>query len=563
MDRGLSRRTLMLGGAAAGAAASGLLPACDRDAPRGPVITRFVGQDPARGHQLHDGALRRRPVDARAQTGIAIVGAGVAGLSAAWRLERAGFHDFRVLELEDEVGGTARGGRLPRSPHPLGAHYLPRPEPRFVALERLLEDLGVIIGRDQSGRAEYAPSTIVAASVERHMIDRIWYEGISPEHGATPAERAESERWYAHLRQLDREGPDGRRHFTLPSWRASAAMRNLDAISMRDYLAHMGVKSWRLRWEIDYACRDDYGCALAQTSAYAGLHHFLARGYDEDDPRPLLAWPDGNAELTRRIAARLGHLPGTPDQKDSRVRTGAAVLSVEPERGVLRVHHRASDRVVELSARAILWAAPRFILPHVLERGRDPLEGARGLLSYAPWLVASVELRERPGGVGTPLAWDNVPVEHDNLGYVVATHGEDRSVTDPGAVITYYEPLTADTPAALRARRAELLAGDLSYWSDHVVRQLARMHPGIERQVTRVNVTRWGHAMIRPTPGLLFGDALARARAPIGRLRACATDVTGLPLFEQAFYSGLEAAEQVLASASLGFGRVVTSMIPT
>jgi hypothetical protein len=53
--------------------------------------------------------------------------------------------------------------------------------------------------------------------------------------------------------------------------------------------------------------------------------------------------------------------------------------------------------------------------------------------------------------------------------------------------------------------------------------------------------------MIRPVPGLLFGGALERARAPIGCVRACATDVGGLPLFEEAFYAALEAADWALA----------------
>jgi hypothetical protein len=45
----------------------------------------------------------------------------------------------------------------------------------------------------------------------------------------------------------------------------------------------------------------------------------------------------------------------------------------------------------------------------------------------------------------------------------------------------------------------------------------------------------------------LFGGALERARAPIGCVRACATDVGGLPLFEEAFYAALEAADWALA----------------
>ena len=42
------------------------------------------------------------------------------------------------------------------------------------------------------------------------------------------------------------------------------------------YVDGLGLTSWRLRWTLDYACRDDYGCTLAQCSAFAALH-LLAR----------------------------------------------------------------------------------------------------------------------------------------------------------------------------------------------------------------------------------------------------------------------------------------------
>src|SRR5688572_20559958 len=41
------------------------------------------------------------------RVGVAIVGGGASGLSAAWRLERLGYHDYRLLELEARAGGTA------------------------------------------------------------------------------------------------------------------------------------------------------------------------------------------------------------------------------------------------------------------------------------------------------------------------------------------------------------------------------------------------------------------------------------------------------------------------
>jgi hypothetical protein len=141
-----------------------------------------------------------------------------------------------------------------------------------------------------------------------------------------------------------------------------------------------------------------------------------------------------------------------------------------------------------------------------------------------------------------------VGTDTDDLGYVVANHLEPRTeAVRPGAVITFYRPLTAGSEDELRARRQELLSGSLAAWCDHVVARLEHLHPGITPQIAAIDVTRWGHGMVRPIPGHLFGQALATARTPIGCVIPCGADVGGLPLFEEAFTSGVAAAEEALA----------------
>lgn len=62
---------------------------------------------------------------------VVVVGGGVAGLAAAWRLAEAGPPTLRcvVLEMEESPGGNSRGGHDPASGlrFPWGAHYLPVP----------------------------------------------------------------------------------------------------------------------------------------------------------------------------------------------------------------------------------------------------------------------------------------------------------------------------------------------------------------------------------------------------------------------------------------------------
>ena len=58
--------------------------------------------------------------EARIRIPIVIVGGGIAGLSAAWRLDKRGFHDFVLLEMEPHAGGNSRWGEneISRFPGP-------------------------------------------------------------------------------------------------------------------------------------------------------------------------------------------------------------------------------------------------------------------------------------------------------------------------------------------------------------------------------------------------------------------------------------------------------------
>ena len=546
-----SRRTLLGAGGQASAGLLGLANGCRSPGAPASFEPALVGQSPERGHRLRSAVDLDSTIAERRKAAVVIVGGGVAGLSAAWRLRAAGITDVELLELEPELGGTARSGAHARSAYPMGAHYLPTPPRECSELLGLLRELGLLVDtRHADGSPEFVTTAVCPAPLERHHLGKTWHPGLYPGEDESQAEADDAARFWDRLRELDRaRDAHGRRLFRLPVRRSSPELRALDRISMATWLDQLGITSWRLRWYVDYACRDDYGCTVEQTSAFAGLHHFLARGLEDAHDREILTWPGGNGELVRRLADRV--------TLGERLRRDQLVYAIDPDRGEVRVRDLVGERSVSIEAEAILWAAPRFLLAHVLPRGRDPI-AAPGLAdgpTYAPWLVANLELREPPAGLGAALAWDNVPVIEDprarNLGYVVATHTQDRvDAYTPGAVISYYQPLVADDPAGLAQARARLLAGEARDWSEHVLTALERMHPNIRATTTAVHVHRWGHAMIRPVPGWLFGDGIAAARAPIGRVLPCATDVGGLPLFEEAFYAALEAADWARARLS-------------
>jgi len=504
---------------------------------------RLLGQDVAAGHMLRDD-LQQRIAHVAAlpalRTGVAIVGGGPAGLSAGYALARADYHDFVLLELEPELGGTSRGDSSSVTAYPWGAHYLPVPQRHNGALVALLEEMGVIAGVGDDGALRISEPHLVRTPEERLFYRGFWYPGLYLEAGASAADRAERARFEGEVASwvAYRDG-QGRRAFTLPLRLASDApeVAVLDTVSAQAWLAQRGFRSPRLLWLLDYACRDDYGLRLGETSAWALLFYFAARvergGGAASD---LITWPEGNFALVRHLRRA----------SEGRVRTRALVLDVVDHQDGVEVlgWDVARDCGFRYLAERAVLATPRFITSRVVRSLRDaPLPASPSqAASYAPWLVANLHLSERPQTRGAPLAWDNVLHDSPALGYVCATHqrGSDYGPT----VLTYYLPLTDKDP---RLARQKLFDGDYPRWRDAVLLDLGRAHPDLSGLVTQLDVFRWGHAMVRPTVAARYGSGRREAALPRGRLHFAHSDLSGVSLFEEAFDHGVRAAGELLA----------------
>jgi glycine/D-amino acid oxidase-like deaminating enzyme len=345
-----------------------------------------------------------------------------------------------------------------------------------------------------------------------------WHPGIEPDFAMSPNDRDEFRR-FTELVGAHRASGE----FTIPT--ALGARRNspLDQLSMDAWFRQQRFTSPRLRWYLEYACRDDYGASLGETSAWAGIHYFAAREPNEQGP---LTWPEGNGWIVKRLLAKLA----------SNVETNAPVLRARREGSRwLLVTPRA-----EYEADTVIWAAPAFVAPYVV----DELRAERGHTSfvYSPWLTANLTLERWPAERGIEPAWDNVIYDSPGLGYVVATHQSLRTFQDR-TVWTYYHAFAELTP---ERGRDELLSRDWSYWRDRILDDLARAHPDIRSCVSRIDVMRHGHAMIRPTVGFLTAPERARP-AQLPRFFHAHSDQGGLSLFEEAQYHGVTAARQLLA----------------
>jgi protoporphyrinogen oxidase len=501
----------------------------------------LIGPSVDLGHRLRDG-WRPEP-QTWEDVPVMIIGGGVAGLSAAWRLARSGYRDFILLELEPELGGTSRSGTGRTGPFPWGAHYVPAPLAHHRQMIELLKDMGAIESFADDGTPQIAEEILCRDPHERIFYRGRWYEGLYLHAGQSAEDvsqfadfRKEIDRWVAW-----RDGR-GRRAFTLPVATCSddPDVTALDRESMSDWLDRHGFTSPRLRWLLDYACRDDYGTTPDHTSAWAGLFYFAARMKAPGvDAQPLMTWPEGNGRLVRHLA----------DSCRPRLQSGWAASEIVPRQRdgqqlvEITAVNATGDAVKGFRTKYVICAAPTFIAKYLIRdlRERSPTHFDR--FEYGTWVVANLQLRARPEEIGFPMAWDNVLYESPSLGYVANTH--QRGLDEGPTTLTWYYPLCH---AEVRSARSRLLGTSWRDWAEIALADLTPAHRDIRTQVERLDVMQWGHAMIRPKPGFIWGRERRQAATPYRNIHFAGADLSGLALFEEAFYHGVRAAEEVLAA---------------
>lgn len=495
----------------------------------------FADDQSTAGHALRDG----RPVLAAnrptRRTNVAIVGGGIGGLSAGWRLDALGMHDWLLCELGSRTGGNARGAYYERLGHraPWGAHYLPVPAQDAGHVRQLLRDLRVL-GAD----GQFDERVLAHAPQERIWQHGRWHEGLEPLDAISRVDRQQFVRFEQRMAEFRASG-----YFAVPSApahaRRNAAVRaggtgeaarlarevqGLDTLTADQWLARGGFTAAALRWWVEYGTRDDYGASLTSASAWAAVHYFAGRESDEQGP---LTWPEGNDWIATQLTSRLSARAAADGA--ARLITGAPAVQMTRRGGRWLVE----TPVARIEADVVIWSAPLFVLPRVCAEVALPVT-----TEYAPWVVANLVLDRWPRDTGSPLAWDNVIYGSASLGYVNAAHqllGTERLPT----VWTWYHAVVDRTP---KAAREWMAARPWSGWRDEILADLTRAHPDIADCVARIDVMRWGHAMARPSPGVLGRVAALERWEPAPGLLVAHADLSGLSLFEEAQWHGVRAA---------------------
>lgn len=466
-----------------------------------------------------------------------IIGGGIAGLSAARHLYKNQHTDFTVVELADQIGGNSIWGASSQSEYPWGAHYLPIPGQEQSYLFDFLQEAGIITGF-QNGIPIFNEYYLCHDLSERLWINGKWQEGLIPKQGLRQKDTKEIEKFFQLMEiYTQMRGNDGKLAFSIPAKMSSQDPKflNLDKFTMSQYMEEQGFSSPYLKWYVNYCCRDDYGAGVDSVSAWAGIHYFSSRrrlnspGLEADS---VLTWPEGNGFLVKKLTEpfvhniKSGHLVY---QVDEHKKGGFTILSYDDKMGLSQATH----------CQNIISAVPQFVASRLFSENTCHFPSIDSY-TYAPWMVANLWVKDFPDMPGAQLAWDNVSYYSRSLGYIRSNHQKLGPAAEE--VITYYMPLDDRDASSARHDAYKKSPQD---WRDLILNDLSHFFPSPEKYVTKIDIWLWGHGMIVPNVGHLSRSLPV---PKVNNLYFAHSDLSGISIFEEAFWQGLVAAKKILGN---------------
>jgi len=441
-------------------------------------------------------------VSDRERRDVVVIGGGIAGLAAAWRLRD---RDVLLLEAGDRLGGRVRSD--PRGDYWMnhGAHLFPGPGTHVDALVRAcgLETVpvtggmtGLAVGSTvlQRGRVEAYPLRLPLSARERLAFARA---GLR------------IRRAVAEHRRLRTPAP------------GAAPADTLAFEDGRTFAEFLGPLPPAV--EAIFACAAHRATAeLSELSAGCGVGLFA------------LVWGGSRSLIARNLIGGAGRLPAALGAAlGPRARTGWEVTALEPEGDELIV--RCGTEAVR--ARHVIVAVPAPLAAPLVAPLAGHAAAALGELTYGPFLSVAVETSE-----AAAMPWDGV--------YAMATPGRAFDMfTNQAHALRDTGPRRPGGSLMLFA--GGHAAGALMREPDAVITRrflddLHGLYPQSRGVIADATVQRWERGNVFARPGRhRLQPALAGALGAHGNVHLAGDYFAELGTMETAARTGVAAAERV------------------
>ncbi|WP_294301775.1 FAD/NAD(P)-binding protein [uncultured Chryseobacterium sp.] len=494
------------------------------------LLLKITGTDYVLGHKLW--AKDFPEVSEEISTQYLIVGGGISGLSACRFFSQNNENDYLLVEMENHLGGNSSSGQNKFSKFPLGAHYLPLPNRENTEVIEFLKECGIYQGDDEDGDPVLDEYQMTFPQQERLFFKNSWQNDIVPQNSVSAETKAELDRFFKMMNHFrDKKDAQGNYWFAIPVHDSSREdeVLQLEKMIFRNWLESENFNSEELLWLMDYSCRDDYGLGIDYVSAWAGIHYFAGRknNWSKKYKDQVFTWPEGNARLAK-------HFSKYTERKSL---SDHLVFDVKIRDHYVEVFsfdnlHKKTRKII---AQKVLFATPKFVNERIFDSKKA------GKFNYVPWLLTTITLQNDFGG-DEELAWDNVIYGSDGLGYIYDQHQNVEQIMGE-KVITYYRSFSTNDCKRARKKLYHLKEDQLKKM---VLEDLKKAHPLIEDFIIDMQFHKIGHAMIAPVPHQIF-ETSEKAKTPVGgRIFFAHSDLSGISIFEEAFYQGLRTAKEML-----------------
>lgn len=458
------------------------------------------------GHKIRE-ASQLSP-SSFSKTDIVIVGGGIAGVAAAMRLDG---QNFRLFEGGKTLGGSSASDHWKTTEFATGAHYeLAYPDYYGKEVIEELLKMNIIFFNTETNLYEFTDKqyAIKPAKAEQCFKNGEVYEEVLD--GVNEIE-AFNEIMHGFVGEMP-----------LPTRLITEQYHYLNKVSFVDFLAEQMNLTPELKQRIDYQMLDDWGAKSDVVSALAGVHYYTCRPYYEQEVQ-LFSPPNGNAYFIQKMIGQLSQVES--------IHTRTMVRSVkEGDEGVeVEVYHE-DGTIEQITAKGVIYAGQKHALPYIFPEATPLFNN-----EYAPWVVLNLVCRK---GVNFGKWQNDVLTDKlEFLGFVASNHQKSRS-EEYDVFTAYYcfdqsdrEYLVEieNNPEGFVAGTIDLIETETKTSFKHLVKH--------------VNVKIMGHAMPIPKPNYL---TLKEVPEWSSRVVFAGVDTGRLPLFLEAFDSGLQAADRIM-----------------
>src|SRR5271170_4025846 len=448
------------------------------------------GEDNRICHQVRDGKVFTPP-PASARHDVVIVGGGVSGLAAAYRLQH---RDFLLLEKEPHWGGNAYAAEYEGSTYATGSAFLAKDEYAYSFAQEIGLPLLPVNSPDASIiRGEVVPDT--------------WGDGLD-KLPYPPAVREGFKKFKKEMLAIDVEK------------RSKELYDKPLSDLLKDYPDEL--KLW---W--DNFGPSNWGAASEDTASAVAIEALQEMaGESRVDDR--YTWPGGLGAITKKLAEIL-------QQKfKDRMQAGATIVAVVPEKESVQVTYILGGELKTVAAKTVIMATPKFITRRVVDGLPSKQSDAMQQIRYIPYHVGN-------------LIFDKTVVNHGYdtwcpgssfTDFIVAAWviQKQAGYQQKFNIISCYTPLKEEERSRLLSETgARTIAAN-------VLSDFQKLMPGFGVDPIEVHIYRRGHPLYMSTPGL-YTQVQPLVRRPMDRIFFANTDSEGP---ESTTDSGIQAAQRAV-----------------